>query len=180
MVEFPIPPRHLDEIACCVGDAVHNLRSALDLLACQVVEKSGGNPDSVHFPFAKTAADLTTGGRSKKGMIGDKHFDRARPDAQQALLALAPHGEPNGNRLLWGLHRLDLVDKHQDLLVLSTATTKPNLYIQGVRLDVRDDPLPSLTFAPGSLFAGEEVVAVLDSLAGEAERTIQTFSNLGW
>ena len=53
--ELEIPKDALDEIACCVGDAVHNLRSALDLLACEVVELSpGGNSNGVHFPFSPT------------------------------------------------------------------------------------------------------------------------------
>lgn len=180
---FRPPDQALDEIACCVGDAVHNLRSALDLLACEVVERTpDGNPNNVHFPFADTAKGLTekTDRTPSGGAIRGKNFHRAGQDAQDLLLSLKPHGEPHGNALLWGLHRLDLIDKHRDLLALSTAQDKPGLYLQGVHLKPADQDALRLVFAQGDYFPGHEVVAVLDGLASEVERVIQAFSDLAW
>ncbi len=180
--ETPINPNRLDEVACCVGDAIHNLRSALDLLACEVVEKSGESPKDVHFPFADTEKALTekTATSDNGGMVKRHKFHRAREDARKAHLGLRPHGEPHGNALLWGLHRLDLIDKHQDLLTLTSEVWGGGLYRDGTKLTPRNDGGMILVFAPAGLFAGQAVPTVLNSLAGEVERTIQTFSNLGW
>jgi hypothetical protein len=42
-----------DDIPLVIGDAVHNLRSALDLLACDLVRLIPGKSDQgVAFPFA--------------------------------------------------------------------------------------------------------------------------------
>jgi hypothetical protein len=181
--ELAIPESALDEIACCVGDAVHNLRSALDLLACEIVERSpDGNPNNVHFPFWVTEAGLTSqvDNAPKGGAIRGKNFNRARQDAQDLMLALAPHGEPHGNALLWGLHRLDLIDKHQDLLALSHDVRSPALYFEGVRMPTTSNLPARLVFAQGGLFAGDEIVAALNLIAGEVEDTIQRFASLGW
>ncbi|MCK9920124.1 hypothetical protein MXD81_64450, partial [Microbacteriaceae bacterium K1510] len=45
-----------------IGDVLHNLRSSLDLLACDLHRMTGGNPEhisGVHYPFCKSKADLT-------------------------------------------------------------------------------------------------------------------------
>jgi len=34
-----------------IGDVIHNLRTALDILACELVQLNGGNADDVYFPF---------------------------------------------------------------------------------------------------------------------------------
>jgi len=174
--EFEIPESKLDEAACCVGDAVHNLRAALDLLACEAVERSGQSPKDVHFPFAQTASELTSPGG---GMIQRKKFNRARSDAQTLLLALEPHGEPHGNALLWALHRLDLTDKHRDLLAVAAPLAKPGAYIGGAHFKPNDYESPKLVLT-GDILPGKEVLTVLDGLAGEVERTIEAFRNLGW
>ena len=181
--ELAIPESAMDEIACCVGDAVHNLRSALDLLPCEVVERTpNGNPNQVHFPFAETEKGLTeqTDKSPKGGALKGKNFHRAREDARDLLLALAPHGEAHGNALLWGLHRLDLIDKHQDLLSLSHDVRKPGLYFLGATLPTGGSLPPRLVFAPGNLFAGQEIVATLNLIAGEVEDAVERFASLGW
>lgn len=180
--ELSIPEDDLDEIACCVGDAIHNLRSALDLLACEVVERSGNSPKDVHFPFADTQAGLTAKSQHSPpgGMIKRHHFDRARSDAVTAVLALAPHGESSGNALLYGLHQLDKIDKHRDIIALTTDQPAPGMFFMGSHLKPDDYTSPKLVFTAGIPLAGEEVVTVLERLSGELERAIKTFSDLGW
>jgi hypothetical protein len=50
----PIP----SYVATIVGDAVHNVRAALDLLACASVSVNGRGVGGVHFPVAKDSADV--------------------------------------------------------------------------------------------------------------------------
>lgn len=173
--EQTIPERHLDEIACCVGDATHNLRSSLDLLACEVVERSGASPKGVHFPFAQTAAALTG---PKGGAIKAKNFHRARSEAQTLLLSLEPHAEPHGNRLLRSLHDLDLIDKHQDLLTLSPQMEVRDLFIRGAHIKRRQTHAPPLLFANGSPLAGEGVIETLNAMVILVEQIIEDFEQL--
>src|SRR5260370_18770129 len=47
------------EIPLIIGDAVHNLRSALDILICDVVRNSGNTPTKhTKFPFRETRQEL--------------------------------------------------------------------------------------------------------------------------
>ena len=42
-----------DNLATIIGDAVHNLRTALDILACELVRINSGDPEGVYFPFCR-------------------------------------------------------------------------------------------------------------------------------
>ena len=46
----PIP----DSIPLILGDAVHNLRVALDYLACELVRSADSEPKGVYFPICET------------------------------------------------------------------------------------------------------------------------------
>src|ERR1700733_11548989 len=43
------------EFSAIIGDVIHNLRAALDLMAVQIVRLNNKNDDDVYFPFSKTA-----------------------------------------------------------------------------------------------------------------------------
>src|SRR5579885_274563 len=46
------------EFSCVIGDAIHNLRTALDHLVWQLVLANKGKPNKRHaFPFYETAAE---------------------------------------------------------------------------------------------------------------------------
>jgi hypothetical protein len=75
------PPLRLSVI---VGDAVHNLRSALDHLVWKLVEENGAVPGEWnHFPVHKTWDAWT-----------DKVVMRQRKGSNHALAGLDPIGEP--------------------------------------------------------------------------------------
>lgn len=101
-------PPTLSQLA---GDAFHNLRSALDHLANQLVIAAGNVPDEhTAFPIYDT----------KEGYEG---FSRGRvagmrADAVRAIDALLPYRA--GNDALWRLHRLNIIDKHRDWLVVGS------------------------------------------------------------
>lgn len=64
-------PPHIPLI---LGDAIHNLRTALDLLACDVVRQNNASAKGVYFPFAHDENGLET-------QIKEKKFHRASPEA---------------------------------------------------------------------------------------------------
>lgn len=90
------PPESLGAI---VGDIVHNLRSALDLSACELVRSAGQSDEDVYFPFSRTPEDLGL-------MIERRHLDRAGPDAINLIQSLKPYH--NGNKALRLIHDLDI------------------------------------------------------------------------
>jgi hypothetical protein len=108
-IRKPVPP----EFGLMIGDAVHNLRTALDLCANDLVRSKGKSTKGVYFPFADSKDGLDE-------MIKRKNFNRAGPVAVEALKFCAPYR--GGNIGLRSLHELDIADKHQALVpVLGTA-----------------------------------------------------------
>lgn len=94
------------------GDAIHNLRSALDHLVWQLVLANGRQPtDETMFPIARSAKQFQAGGlRRIKGVSAQ---------AQAAIQAAQPY--KGGNDAFWRLHRLDANDKHRVLYVVGAA-----------------------------------------------------------
>jgi hypothetical protein len=103
------PPLRWSTIA---GDAVHNLRSALDLLVWQLVLANQRTPGNhTMFPIARSANDYET--------RGTRQVEGISAPAKEVLDALKPY--EGGNDALWRLHRLDANDKHQLLAVVGAA-----------------------------------------------------------
>ncbi len=112
-----------DAFAAVVGDFVHNLRSALDHLAWELVKLNGGKPsEATQFPIrasrishnvnsqvANPTAVAVSGGVSA--------------EALKRIEAVQPYTNPRGHDLdlLWQLHRLDVIDKHRHLVLHATA-----------------------------------------------------------
>src|SRR5262245_23363930 len=92
-----------------IGDTVHNLRSALDHLAWQLVEANGGAPtDKTAFPMSNSAdAFESARGRQMKGIASD---------AQELIRSVQAYHSYH-NRHLAALAALDNVDKHRLLIV---------------------------------------------------------------
>jgi hypothetical protein len=93
------------------GDVIHNLRSALDHLAHQLVlvGSPGAEPSrSIEFPIAKDAVTYEASKpRKVQGM---------RPDAVKAIDDLKPY--KGGNDVLWRIHELDNIDKHRSIFAV--------------------------------------------------------------
>jgi hypothetical protein len=97
--------------AAVIGDAIHNLRSALDLLVWQLVLANGGTPDTATaYPISKSAATF------EKTMVRVKGLSQ---EAQNLIRATKPY--QGGNEVLWQLHQLDIVDKHHLLVPVGAA-----------------------------------------------------------
>lgn len=102
-------------ITLTLGDAIHNLRSALDDFANAIVRDNGKQPSfETDFPiwrspkFDRKAYEATV--ETKVG--------RAAEPVVQAFKGLEPY-EGGKNTLLWALDKLDVVDEHRFLVVLA-------------------------------------------------------------
>lgn len=105
----PLP----DSLALITGDAIHNLRSALDILMFGMIGERAKRPQSVQFPFSARAETLVTTMKSR-----ETHLAGEKVVAE--IEALKPY--PGGNDSLFGLYDLDITDKHKLLVpVASTA-----------------------------------------------------------
>lgn len=101
------------EWSAIVGDIVHNIRSALDLVAWQLVELSGERPTrNTCFPIGQTcpSAYYQTLRRALAG---------ASPAAVRLIRRLKAYA--GGNPALTQLHALDITDKHRLVLVVGAA-----------------------------------------------------------
>jgi hypothetical protein len=96
----PVPPY----FSLIAGDAIHNLRTALDYLAWQL----SASPDAMTcFPICETPEEHETAMRSRK-------VKSVPEKAKEAMRLLKPY--KGGNNAFWQLHRLDIADKHHLLL----------------------------------------------------------------
>lgn len=172
-----------------LGDAIHNMRAALDYMAGDVVRLSDGNPANVHFPIAQNEADYDK-------QIKKKRFHQARADAIDLLKSFKPY--TGGNRALRALHDLDLTDKHKLLISTDQGSVIPTVRIGrmviegghliktkcafslpvGTEIEVLGNVLPSLMFAQGTPLAGQHVIPTLQELCDLTLGIVEAFAGL--
>jgi len=94
-------------ISLVIGDAVHNLRSALDHLAVALVKDAGALPSKItYFPIADSLGKYVS---TALGQVnGISIADKTRIDGFKPYLG--------GDDRFWGLHRIDIADKHNLIL----------------------------------------------------------------
>jgi hypothetical protein len=115
----PIP----NEFSLIIGDAVHNLRATLDLLAFHLVAKSGKNfnESAIHFPILKKGNDPNALKSAIQGAC--IHFAGAAVlDHFQTFQAYR-----GGHLELWELNEVDIIDKHRLLLTTVEFLNIPSL-----------------------------------------------------
>ncbi len=142
-------------IAALVGDIVHNLRSALDHLAWQLVLLDGGTPtQATQFPLR-----LSRTGRDGKELeliqprIRDERIRQAVTRMQP--FTEADYGHDPKTDSLHILDRLNIIDKHRLLLTVVHTIDQDFPAYWGLS---DDDPSPSwwmnsAPLAPGGLIA---------------------------
>jgi len=125
--DIQTPPVEMGLIA---GDVIHNLRSALDHLAYQLVYVNGANPSKqTAYPIWDSAAEYKAQrARRIKGMA---------QSAIDAIDATEPYQGGKGAGL-WVLHYLDISDKHHALLtplinVTEASFTTPGFWDHGYK-----------------------------------------------
>ena len=148
-------PAHCSTIT---GDAVHNLRTALDHLACALVE-AGGGVVKAHtvFPFHEDRDNFEANFEGK--------IEGASKEAINLVKSMEPYKGGAGNAL-WRLNKLDVADKHHSLLLAIRVATlpkiivrKPDGSVQATLINNRvggDGRINLVRFPPGVTFEIEE------------------------
>ena len=166
-----------ESIGAIVGDVVHNLRAALDLIACEMVRAAGQSDKDVYFPFSETADQLDH-------MMSKRHFDRAGARAVALLQSLKPY--KNGNAALRVIHDLDIQDKHRALIpqVMIAASPVMRLWDDDrsfnptVIGDATSASETKLVFPTDSGWQGRELVPALHELVELVESVVDAFRAL--
>jgi len=181
--------------ALVIGDALHNLRSALDILYYGFVS---GPTDWTTFPIRNTREELIV---PLDSALEKKQITSAVYDL--ILDCIKPYA--TGNHSLWGLHDMNIRDKHQLLVPLlklfrfdgirleddkHLSVNKRQSYFMDdssrirlppdINIHVQDKGHASaaVLFDFGTAFENEAVVPTLHSIAVEVDRTIEAFDAL--
>jgi hypothetical protein len=107
-------------LAATVGDALHNLRSALDHLAHRLVVVGIGRSGPFYYVYYPIFDSATEYEAKKMGQIKGM-----RQSAIDAIDATRPY--KGGNDQLWMLHNLDKIDKHRLLIAVGSAARSVDL-----------------------------------------------------
>ena len=98
----PIPP----DLPLILGDAIHNLRTALDHAMWEFLGIPGGTQDpSASFPFSKTKIDYEAACKGIKTTF---------PNTEKFFISIEAY-ETGKGKYLYGLNRLNILDKHKIL-----------------------------------------------------------------
>src|SRR5580693_6720736 len=132
-------------LSAIIGDVVHNLRTALDLLACDLVRLNGNSTKGVYFPFCDIGTDLPH-------VIRARHLNRAGSDVVQVIHSLKPF--KGGNIALRAIHDMDIADKHQMLLPMIGAVSVPIGGILNFPVEYQLQNLSTLVVKDGQIVVG--------------------------
>ncbi|MEQ1811321.1 MAG: hypothetical protein ABL889_15425 [Terricaulis sp.] len=167
-----------EETGAAFGDAIHNLRASLDLMAVDLAKANGAEKTSdVYFPFGMDEATFETA-------IKGKRFDKAGEAAVALIRTFQPY--KSGNHALRAIHDLDVEDKHERLLPdaanVATNTVRVHIDDQG-KVTLQNEPgLPgpsaSFAFPPGYPFESDEVIPTLESLLDLTTSVVEAFAKL--
>lgn len=191
-------PRHTPTI---LGDALHNLRAALDHAYCILIEANGSTiHDRSFFPIIRDVAHL----QSQRGSVdGHKKLGHAPSDRVIASIfdVIQPYPGGNGADLV-KLHVLDVADKHMVLLPSEQHTEVTRLdfpggsRISGITFvgppgvsaiaiegdyrpeDARENNVTfKICFGRGQPYEGEPIVPTLHTLLEKVRSTLQTLKS---
>lgn len=96
-----------EDVPSLIGDAIHNMRAALDIIICDVARARQKSTAKLDFPFANSEQDLIE--KLKK-----PQYKRLGNDFIETIRRIGPY--KGGNIALRALHDLDIIDKHQLIL----------------------------------------------------------------
>lgn len=166
------------EVGGILGDFIHNLRTSLDLLANDLVQRAGHDPKDVYFPFAKGAGELDA-------MIKRRRFHLAGSTAVALLKSFRPY--LGGNEELRAIHDLDILDKHRALIPdpprsFSMAVIHedeiPGSEMKDYRLRIEHKQRVLLLFPLDMPLAGRPFTPTLEQLLHLVESVVEAFANL--
>lgn len=186
-----LPP----QVPLIIGDALHNLHSALDHLAYEIVASTGRTPSrQLFFPFAGSRDELIE-------TLHDGEIEAAAGRALIDLIVDTVRPYKGGNDALYGLHRIDIVDKHKLLVPLVSIAALRNVSgedsngsrFQGMTLMVGEGgklnaiamsgtmkitdygvPAFAVMFGKGEAFEGDPVIPTLHQLTQLVSGVVDT------
>lgn len=94
-----------------VGDAISNLYSALDYLACELVTANGHRPDRTAFPISERVP--TT---AKQKARYEAQVSGMTQEVKDLIESMEPYRGADNN--LWTLHKLNNINKHRTLVTV--------------------------------------------------------------
>lgn len=136
-IQAPIPVRWSADI----GDLLHNLRSALDHLAWELVLANGQQPTrDTSFPISDDEPSF------KDNL--QKQLHGASAAARTAVENLKPY-KGGGSDDLWRIHTLNLIDKHRMIVLAGASYQKvPFQMTQPEKLGRPEVEAPPFTLRP--------------------------------
>ncbi len=179
------------------ADAVHNLRSSLDILWRMAIHGKVRTTRRAYFPIYDTAEEF------KARQWGEPQRPNVRA-AVDILAATKPY--KGGNDALWALHALDTRDKHE-MLTLTVGTFRSllikafpdtTIYMQPedflspvedgavmsrlapdittIPVDMHHEFVFEVTFAQGEILEGEAVLPTLHQFANMVDGIVDAFA----
>jgi hypothetical protein len=176
-----------------IGAVINSTRTSLDLLASALAVRNGKTPSSDwHFPIYGTVCDFIDPLNEAKRKKWLAPCDRG------IIEGLKPYRE--GNALLFALHRLDILRKHERLisvhLMPQALHVDPQAYLEGLEFPTMwpgfedgaviawtnidathtDFQIPAeIAFNEANLVLNHPVIATLHEFAGLADGIVQKF-----
>lgn len=188
-----------DGAALIIGDALHNLKSALDLLYFQVVSHGGVTTKYTMFPIRNTRQELIG---PLKNALETHQISSAVHDF--ILDTVKPYKA--GNYPLWAVHDLNVWDKHQLLIPVlklmrfvgirletneHTPVNEGSIYYldspcyitlpddRPITLKDKGHAAGNILFGLGLAYEGSPIIRSLNGIAEEITRTVEAFDILG-
>jgi hypothetical protein len=163
------------EASAIVGDIFHNLRSALDLMACEMCGPPGKPDPDVRFPFCADESEMDR-------MIKSRGFDKAGDAAVRLMKEIKPYA--SGNAALRAIHDLNIRDKHKMLIVNPMRASSPVIDTQapGGGIAFVGDPNKSsveVSFPDDCALAHKDLIPTLHELVELTAGIIESFKALG-
>jgi hypothetical protein len=125
-----------NDVPVIIGDAIHNLRAALDLLYCDVIRLRGREPKWAKFPFRATKDEFVTA-------INRGELKAADPAVVNLIVnAIQPYVGGKSEPIV-GLHDLDIRDKH--LLIIATVSVTKFPLVKFTSANIRNGVITNLT-----------------------------------
>jgi hypothetical protein len=179
-----------------IGDAIHNLRSALDIAQCELVSLAGGAPtDWTRFMFAENRNELID--KLGKGVL------KGAPDVVVMIADVIKPYTTRDNPLA-AMHSLDIADKHTLLLpvigitqlrgmdatiagfgkltnntfsVSHGAIMFPVISDAPIQITRQGEPSFGITFGEGQPLEGQAIIPTFHQLSQLVSNVIDTFED---
>lgn len=177
------------------GDAVHNLRTALDHIVCTLIKRNNKAINtSTGFPIHGNREKFEAGFKGKIAGCPENSFPLF--EAVQAY----PGGEGNN---IWNLNMLDVADKHRELLLAAQSIKIPKATVKNpdgetlasilgtsltgnaagmafpidsvIEFENNAKPIMDIVFVKTPVFESESVIGTLKALSEEVNHIVLGF-----